>query len=88
MRTHVMFPDELVKDVDRLVGRRKRSRFVTDAVREKLRRERLLSALGETAGIISAEEYPEWATTEKVAAWVRKSRHEDMQRLERLFSDG
>jgi metal-responsive CopG/Arc/MetJ family transcriptional regulator len=76
----------LVKDIEKLVGKRKRSRFVEDAVREKLNREKLLSALEETAGIISAAEYPDWATTEKAAAWVRESRHEDMKRLEKLSS--
>jgi len=88
MRTHIVLAEELVKDIDKLVGKRKRSRFVEDAAREKLNREKLLSALEETAGIISAEEYPDWGTTGKVAAWVRDSRREDTERLKKLSSRG
>jgi len=78
MRAHVMLPDELVEEIDKVVGRRKRSRFVEEAIREKLRRGAILSALKETAGILSAEKYSEWETPDKVAAWVRESRQHDM----------
>lgn len=54
-----------------------RNRFVEEAVREKLRREPLLSALEETAGVIAAEEHPEWTTREQVASWVRESRQQE-----------
>ncbi|MSQ22375.1 MAG: hypothetical protein EXR53_03585 [Dehalococcoidia bacterium] len=83
MRTHLILPEEMVKEVDALVGKRKRSQFVGEAVREKLRRENLLAALAATAGILSAEDYPEWATSEEVAAWVHDMRRQDDERLER-----
>jgi hypothetical protein len=35
----------------------------------------LLEALAKTAGIFSAEDFPEWATAEGTAAWVRALRH-------------
>lgn len=82
MRTHVVLPEDIVKAVDALTGKGKRSRFIEDAVREKLRREALLSALEETAGMLSADEHPEWATREKVASWVRESRQQSDRWLE------
>lgn len=82
MRMHVVLPDDLVKSVDAMAGKGKRSRFIEDAVREKLRIEALLSALEETAGMLSADEHPEWATSEKVASWVRESRQQSDRRLE------
>ena len=45
MRTHLILPDELVQQVDSLVGKGKRSKFVEDAVREAVRREKLLEAI-------------------------------------------
>ncbi|MBF8265498.1 MAG: hypothetical protein HW384_1362 [Dehalococcoidia bacterium] len=84
MRTHVMLDDNVVGEVDILVGRRKRSRFVEEAIREKLAREKLLNALKDTAGVLSREDHPEWDTPEKVAAWVRDTRRHDMERLRRL----
>ena len=70
-------PEEMLRGVDRLVGRWKRSRFVEEAVREKLRQEKLFSALEKTAGALSPEEHPEWATPEEVAEWVKESRKRD-----------
>lgn len=51
MRTHITLPDELIKAVDRLVGKRKRSAFFAEAARERLRREELLRTLKESAGV-------------------------------------
>ena len=82
MRMHVVLPEDLVKAVDALAGKGKRSRFIEDAVREKLRKEDLLSALAETAGMLSADDHPEWATPEKVAAWVRETRQQSDRWLE------
>lgn len=83
MRTHVVLPEELVRAIDALVGKGKRSRFIEEAVRERLRREATVCALEETAGVLSVEAHPEWATREDVAAWVRESRKLDDTRLER-----
>ncbi len=83
MRTHVVLPADLVKEVDRVVGTRKRSRFVEEAIREHLRREALSAALGESAGVLTDEDYPEWDSPEQVSTWVRQSRRGDTERLER-----
>ena len=82
MRTHVILPEDLVKSVDALAGKGKRSRFIEEAVREKLRIDTLRAALEATAGILSAEDHPEWGTSEQVAAWVRESRRQSDQRID------
>ena len=87
LRTHIILPDRLVEEIDDVVGKRKRSHFVEEAIREKLKRAALLKALKETAGILSPEEYPEWATPDKAAAWVRESRRGDAERLRRPRSE-
>lgn len=78
-RTHVMLPRELVDDLDRVVGQRRRSEFVAAAVHEKLARENLRAALRETAGSLDLADYPDWETPEKAAAWVRSLRQQDEQ---------
>lgn len=83
MRTHVVLSDKLLEQIDGIVGKRKRSHFVEEAIREKLKRGALLTALNETAGILSSEEYPEWDTPDKAAAWVSGSRQRDVERLPR-----
>ena len=82
-RTHIVLPREVVEDVDRLVGYRRRSQFMADAVREKLRREKLRTALEATAGILKDADYPHWDTPETTSAWVRQLRQEDNEATER-----
>jgi metal-responsive CopG/Arc/MetJ family transcriptional regulator len=74
-RTHVILDDEVLAAIDHRVGQRGRSRFLEQAAREKLDRERLDEALVSTAGMLSAEDYPEWRDREAIADWVRSSRH-------------
>ena len=83
IRTHVVFPKELFEAVDQLVGRRKRSAFLTEAVTEKVERERLGRALARTAGFLAPDAHPEWETPESVSAWVRELRTVDCEATER-----
>ena len=83
MRTHVILPEDLVKSVDALAGKGKRSQFIEEAIREKLRIDALHAALEATAGALSAKDHPHWDTPEKVAAWVRESRQQDDKRIDR-----
>lgn len=80
MRAHVVMPDDLVAAVDELVGARKRSEFVVDAVREKLAREHLRVVAHEMVGSLRDEHIPGWETPEAASAWVRKSREESDER--------
>ncbi len=81
---HVVLPEDLVRAVDALAGKGKRSRFVEEAVRDKLKKEKLLWALKNSAGTLSGGDYPHWDTPELVASWVRELRRESDQRLERF----
>jgi metal-responsive CopG/Arc/MetJ family transcriptional regulator len=83
IRTHVVLPKELVEAVDRIVGQRRRSQFLTDAVREKLDREHRTKALREAAGSIDLADYPDWQTPEETSAWVRSLRAEADRSLPR-----
>lgn len=74
IRTHIVFPKDLVEAVDRLVGPRNRSAFLVQAVEEKIGRERLKGALATTAGFLAEGTHPEWETPEQVSAWVRDVR--------------
>ena len=76
VRTNLLLPKDVVDEVDRVAGARGRSRYVTEALRAKLKRDRLRVAIERTAGVLRPEDYPEWSSSEKVAAWVRARRAE------------
>ena len=72
--TNLSLPPELVAEIDAIAGPRNRSAFVEDAVRARLKRERLRIGMERARGIITPEEYPEFATDEQVVEWVREQR--------------
>jgi hypothetical protein len=87
MRAHLVLPDELVKEVDNLVGKRNRSRFIVEAARERLRRERLSKAIREGAGILDPKKYPHWSTPDKIDSWVRELRETPSSYDKRIARD-
>ncbi len=82
VRAHVLLPGELLRELDILVGKRKRSAFVEAAIREKLRRERQADALRNPLASIGDGGPPEWSTPAGVSAWVRDLRSLDHSREE------
>lgn len=84
MRMHLILSEDLVNRIDKVVGKRKRSRFVEEAVREKLRKETLIAAVEQTAGVLAKGDRSEWATPEGTAAWVRDTRRRNDERIDRL----
>jgi hypothetical protein len=84
---HVVVPEELVEDVDALVGPGRRSRFVVDAIAEKVARVKLMRAAEAAIGSLEHADIQEWATAESTAAWLRNLRSADNERqamLDRL----
>jgi len=82
-RTHVVVPEELVKEIDRLSGKRKRSWFITQAVRKEIQRLNFLKAVKETAGAWQDKDHPEFK--KGIDNWVRKLREEDEKRLKKII---
>ncbi|MBZ5623087.1 MAG: hypothetical protein LAQ69_30845 [Acidobacteriia bacterium] len=80
-RTHVVLSDQLVKDIDTLVGTRQRSSFITQATERELMRLRQIEALKAAAGAWKDEDHPE--LKQGSVKWVRKLRQESERRFKR-----
>jgi hypothetical protein len=70
----VVLSEQLVKDIDTLVGTRQRSSFLTQAAEEKLMRLRQLKALEAAAGSWKDKDHPE--LKQGAAKWVAKLRRQ------------
>ena len=81
-RVHLEIPEEVLAEVDALVGPRQRSQFVTAVVREKLDRLRLRRLAREAAGSLAGVDVPGWETPEAADAWLRELRHGWDRRLD------
>lgn len=84
MRIHVNVPEQLLEEVDALVGTRRRSQFVAEAVAEKVMHVRLLRSAEIAIGSMAGVDTPGWETSESTAAWVRSLRSADRDRQEAL----
>ena len=78
-RTHVVVSEELIEEIDRLSGKRKRSWFITQAVIKEIKRLNFINAVKETAGAWDEKDHPEFK--KGVETWVRSLRQEDEKRL-------
>lgn len=58
-RAHVFIPEGLLADIDQLVGKGKRSAFLTGIVEREVRRQKLIRALEEAAECWKDEDHPE-----------------------------
>lgn len=70
-------PPELVAEVNRLVGPRRRSQFFLDAAAENLARLKLAQSAAKAAGSLAEVDTPEWESPEAASAWVRATRRGD-----------
>jgi hypothetical protein len=81
-RAHVILPIDLIADIDKLVGKRGRSAFLTELAQREIKLRRQRQALREAAGAWKSENHPELA--EGSDAWIREIRSLDSQRFEEL----
>ena len=78
-RAHVVIPRELVVQIDTLVGKRGRSRFLVDAASLELKRLRQLNTLRTAAGSWKDKDHPE--LREGAPKWVARLRIQDEKRV-------
>lgn len=76
-RAHVIVEEEVLKDIDRLVGKKKRSSFITNAAKKELQRLNQISTLKKLKGAWKDEDHPEMKGKNGSYKRVRKLRQED-----------
>lgn len=75
IRTHIVLPAEVARDIDALVGKRGRSAFLAEIAQREIRRRRLLAILERPGPIWRSEDHPE--LKRGAAAWVSKMRRDE-----------
>ncbi|HKY88591.1 MAG TPA: hypothetical protein VJ141_01320 [Candidatus Limnocylindrales bacterium] len=81
-RTNLTLPVELIREVDDYAGPRGRSAYVAEAVRLRLKRDKLRRVLDETYGAATGQS--QWMDADEAYRWVRSLR-EDRSRDDRLW---
>ncbi len=73
-RATITLPDDLIREVDNIAGRRGRSRYIADAVVQRIRRDQIAAALTETEGVM--KDRPGAMTPEETLQWIGELRSE------------
>ena len=84
-RAHVILPEDLLAEVDRLVGQRGRSAFLTGVVQREIQHRKLLAALREAKGCWKTQGHPELKDGSE--AFIEPLRAENDVRLNRPRDD-
>jgi metal-responsive CopG/Arc/MetJ family transcriptional regulator len=85
--TPIRLPVDLLADLDSLVGKRQKSKFIIEATKKELLRLKQKKTLQAAAGILKTEDYPEFTTAADVSAWVQRLREETEARRREIFGD-
>lgn len=85
-RAHVIIEEDIVKEIDSLVGKRRRSSFISEATKKELKRLKQASLIKKLKGVWKDKDHPEMAVKEGTYKWVRKLRDEDEKVLRKKLA--
>lgn len=71
-RITITLPASLLEDIDRLAGRRGRSRYVAEAAIQRIRRDRTIAALDASHGALAGD--ADLESAEGVDRWIDRAR--------------
>jgi len=78
----VVLPEDLVREIDKIVGSRGRSAFLADLAQREIKRRRMLDILRSGKPVWKDKDHPELKSG--AAQWVRKIRAQSEARFERI----
>ena len=85
-RTHIILPQELIEEIDAVVGPRGRSAFLVETARAELRRRRLLMFLRDDQPAWNDKDHPELSLG--AGPWVKRIRSEGEKRVPKSRGPG
>jgi hypothetical protein len=84
-KLHFTCSPDIVQELDVFVGKRGRSKFITEAIKEKISKEKFSFAVSECAGAWSDENHPGLNSTKKVTDYINKIREDSEKRLKETY---
>ena len=87
IKAHLVFPQDILEEVDQIAGKRKRSLFIVKATQEKLERERFLKTLDETKGVWTDKHHAELRTERDMGQYLREKRSSYRKRIKRIINE-
>ncbi len=86
-RIHVIFPAQIARELDLMLGRRKKTQFIIAATKERLDKMKLSMAIEKATGVWKNEDHPDMAGKDGTKKWVRNQRIQDEERRKSIFRE-
>ena len=86
-KAHIVMNHDILNEIDRVAGKRRRSFFIEEATREKLEKEKFLKVLEETKGAWSDKRHPELKTSKDMEQSIKEKRQTYQKRLKRIVNE-
>lgn len=86
-KIHLTIPFELAKEVNKLAGERGRSKFIAEALNEKIQKEKFKTAVKECAGAWKVENHSELTSENKVSEYIDNIRKQSSERLKKIYNE-
>ena len=83
LRTHIVLPVQLAKDIDAIAGPRGRSAFLVELAEKEVRKQKLLAFMQRDEPAWRDEDHPD-IVEQGTAAWVHNLRRERSPRQDQL----
>ena len=87
IKAHLVIPREILEEVDKIAGKKRRSLFIAEAAQEKLARERFLITLEETKGAWANKNHPNLRTAKEVEQYVQEKRRSYRKRVKEIIHE-
>jgi len=84
-KLHFTCSDDVVREMEAFIGKRGRSRFISEAIREKIAKEKFSFAVSECAGAWSLKKHPELSSIKKVSDYIDNIRKDSEKRLKEIY---
>ena len=86
-RIHIIFPAQIARELDLMLGGRKKTQFIIAATKERLDKMKLAGAIEKATGAWKDKDHPEMTGKNGTKEWVRNQRIQDEERRKSIFGE-
>ena len=86
-KIHICCDPSMIKELDKITGKRERSKFVVEAINEKIARVKMKNIISECAGAWKIENHENFRTIKNVVKEINEYRKDSDSRIKELYNE-
>jgi metal-responsive CopG/Arc/MetJ family transcriptional regulator len=86
-KIHICCEPSMIKELDKITGQRERSKFIVEAINEKIAKIKMKNIVIECAGAWKIENHENFRTIEDVVKEINEYRKDSDSRIKELYNE-